>query len=414
MLSLLLKHPRLLLFGLLTAFFSGPGQTFLVSLFISPMREAFHMSQSMISGLYSIATLCSAFVLPVVGYLIDRIALRRFIFYVALIYSLGLAVCGLSQGPVTILIGFFIVRNLGQGTLTVTASTIMARYFGAVRGKALSISNLGFPLSEAVLPLMVSLVIGAYGWRAGWMGLSVFVLIIFIPLALWLLSGGLIKRYEGLNQIEGTANDSDSSLKDNQKSWTVKEMLRDWRFYTLILPGLLPPGLLTGLFFHQNAFMKWKGWDETVFATALVAFAVARAFFAFVVGPLVDKYSARRLFAFCLTPLAVGIFCLLVATHQIWAFFFLGFLGVCIGLSMTVKGALWAELYGTKHLGAIKGIQSSLTVLATAITPFVFGLLLDYQIAMPSILIWLIGITLLGVLLAALALNLGAGRELRS
>jgi len=60
MLKLIKKYPELLSFGILTAMFSGPGQTFLVSLFIPEMKKEFGMSLTQISTLYSIATLLSA------------------------------------------------------------------------------------------------------------------------------------------------------------------------------------------------------------------------------------------------------------------------------------------------------------------------------------------------------------------
>ena len=78
MLQLLRQYPQLLIFGILAATFSGPGQTFLVSLFIPGMRETFQYSQTEISSLYATATLCSALILPLIGRLLDRTHLMKF------------------------------------------------------------------------------------------------------------------------------------------------------------------------------------------------------------------------------------------------------------------------------------------------------------------------------------------------
>ncbi len=50
MIEFIRKYPWLLLFGVLTAAFSSPGQTFLVSLFIPHMREEFGLSQTEIAA----------------------------------------------------------------------------------------------------------------------------------------------------------------------------------------------------------------------------------------------------------------------------------------------------------------------------------------------------------------------------
>ena len=55
--TLIKKKARLLTFGVLATFFSSPGQIYLISFFIPPMREALHLSQTEISGLFFIGTI---------------------------------------------------------------------------------------------------------------------------------------------------------------------------------------------------------------------------------------------------------------------------------------------------------------------------------------------------------------------
>jgi len=136
--------------------FSGPGQTFLVSQFIPSMRETFGWSQTGIAGIYSAATLVSALLLPLMGILLDRLHLTKFTLSAGLLLALGCMFLSFSQGLVTVFIGFLLIRNLGQGTLSLISTTMMAKIFGSERGKALGIANIGYPLSEAIFPFMVS------------------------------------------------------------------------------------------------------------------------------------------------------------------------------------------------------------------------------------------------------------------
>lgn len=378
-----------MLFAMLMTFHSGVGQTFLVSLFIPHMRDAFHFSQTQISGFYSLATLASAFLLPFWGHLLDRISLRKFVAITGLLLAAGCFTLSRAAGALSVLAGFLIVRNLGQGTFAMTASTIMAKVFGPARGKALSISNLGFPLSEALLPLIITAWIIAHGWRSGWLVLGLLVALIFLPLAYLLLRGAPHVRAQHEHEKLSAENQKLKASDTHQvrgKDWTPSQVLKDWRFYVIQFPCFLTPGFLTALFFHQAALISWKPWDMRLMAAAFIAFAAFRALFALVTGPLIDRYSARRLFPLSLTPLACGILCFLSGNHPAWAFVYLGFAGMTIGMGMTVKGALWAEFYGVKYLGSIRGIQGSLIVFATAVTPVLVGKLLDMHIPVQTIL----------------------------
>jgi MFS family permease len=51
--------------------------------------------------------------------------------------------------------------------------------------------------------------------------------------------------------------------------------------------------------------------------------------------------------------------------------------GITAGMSAVMVATVWAELYGTRHLGAIRSMSVSIVVLATALSPGLFGWLLD-------------------------------------
>mgnify|MGYP001991945740 FL=1 len=76
----------------------------------------------------------------------------------------------------------FICRLAGQGLMSHTALTSMARYFEHDRGKAISIANLGFPAGQAVFPIVAVSVIAAVGWRETWLLAGALVAIGVLPL----------------------------------------------------------------------------------------------------------------------------------------------------------------------------------------------------------------------------------------
>jgi MFS family permease len=163
-----LTHPRVLSFGVLLTLFSSFGQTFLISIFVPRLLDEFALNTAQFGGLYAVATLTSAASLPFFGRLIDRVTLRSF----SLAVGWGLvAACFLmatAPGVPVLFLAILGLRLTGQGLLSLTASTTMARVFTEGRGKALSVSGLGYPLGEGLLPMAIVLLVHAAGWRLSW------------------------------------------------------------------------------------------------------------------------------------------------------------------------------------------------------------------------------------------------------
>lgn len=76
-------------------------------------------------------------------------------------------------------------------------------------------------------------------------------------------------------------------------------------------------------------------------------------------------------------PLSAGLALLGIGNTALAAPVFMTLMGCTAGGAMVVLGAVWAELYGTAHLGAIRALSVSLLVLATAIAPGAMGWLMD-------------------------------------
>lgn len=394
--KLVLDHPRFLAFGIALTFFSSFGQTFFIALFSEPIREAFSLSHGGFGVCYSLATLTSGLSLIWIGRKIDTIDLR--LFTAALCAGLTVAAFLMASvnSVVMLVIAIFMLRLTGQGLFGHTAATTMARYFDSARGKALSISQLGYPAAEAAMPILTVIAIERLGWRSTWMMIGVILVVGVTPLIMWLLKGHaqrhemhllrLQARIEN-ERISGQAIgiDAASDSRVLMKDWTCREVLGDRRFY-LMLPAILAPGfIVTGFFFHQVHLVETKGWGLTYFAACFAAFAGAQLPAGLLAGLLVDRFSARRLMSLFLSPLALGLVVLASGDHFLIAPIFLILIGLTAGVSGTVVGSMWAEIYGVTHLGAIRAMATSIMVLGTAGSPILIGLLVDRGVSFEAI-----------------------------
>ena len=369
--SFLRDNARWLFAGLLLTFFSSFGQTFFIALSAGHLRTAFDLSHGAFGGLYMAATLLSAATLAIVGRVVDTRSLAM----VAGGVVVGLAVFSAGMAMVSSAAMLFVVlyglRLFGQGMMTHVAMTAMGRWYAAQRGRAVSIASLGIQAGEAVLPLVFVTLSVFLGWRGTWWLAVAILVVIALPALLLLL------QVERVPRGGGPIDDGPTIARH----WTRAEVLKDPAFWVISLGTLAPPFIGTTIFFHQIYLVELRGWSLGHFASAFVVMSTMTVTFTLISGWLIDRITALRLLPVFLLPLAGA--CVLLATvmHPWAAFGFMALLGVSYGFSSTLFGALWPEIYGTRHLGAIRSVTVALMVLASAVGPGVTGYLIDAGVA---------------------------------
>ena len=358
---------RWLAAGLLCTLGSSFGQTYFISLFAGQIMDAHGLTDGQWGVLYTGATLLSAAVLVQAGRLADVWPLERLAVAVLALFAVVCAGMALNHSLVLL---FFLIAGLrftGQGMMSHIGVTATARWFRAHRGRALAVTSLGFSLGEAVLPAIAVAAVALAGWRGAW-GLAAAALLFgFAPLLWWLLSDGRSPRGQATEDSPGLAG----------RHWTRPDALRHW-FFWAILPGLLTPSFIgTVIFFHQVHLAGTKGWSIAEMAWGYPLFAAMTVLFLFIGGQFIDRRGASRLLPLYLLPFALGIG-LLDFGATVWTWYaVLAAIGAGQGLAHGLNGALWAEVYGTRHIGAVRALAVSIMVLSTAIGPGVTGLLID-------------------------------------
>jgi len=363
---------RFVAFGFLAAFGSNFGQTYFVGVFGPSVQETFGLSHTAWGTIYMIGTLASAFLLPWTGKQIDRVDLRLYTFLVCLLLTVACLVMAATTGPAMLVLAIFLLRQSGQGLMSHIALTTMARYFDTGRGRAIAIAALGFSASEAILPFLAVIVIAAIGWRWTYAGAGGAAAFILIPVLLWLLKGHGERHRSHVSRMSDPA-----ALAHGVVSWTRGQVMRDGRFYLVLVGILAPPLILTALFFHHLNLAHAKGWSDAWITGNYVVYAVATVATSLSSGPLIDRLGAVRLVPFMLAPLALAMIVIGLFDNPfaVWPYFI--FAGLSTGIGHTSVSAMWAEVYGVQHLGAIKSLVAALAVFSSALGPVAMGGLMD-------------------------------------
>ncbi len=393
-LTFMRREWRFLTFGILVMFWTAPGQTYLISLFGDELRAAFSLSHSAFGAIYTAATLTSAAILWPAGRLVDRLRLARFVWIVCALMAAGAAAFSLVGGPVSLFFGILIVRFLGQGMMSHIAVTAMARRYVAERGRAVAIAGFGMPIAEGILPPLITVGLTVTPWQNIWIMMGVMVAVIMLPSIPFLL-----KRTAGQ---DGRGPEDLPGHDEVQRHWTRAEMLRDKRFFMIAPLVMTMSAIFTGLIFHQKYIVgEAKDWDFLWWSLNFIVFAVCQVGGSFAAGWLVDRVTARRVTPYVLMPFALSVLMLGICDSEAWAPVILGTMGLSAGATHPSFTSLWAEMYGTRHLGAIRAAAAVLGVFASALGPVCVGWALDADISVLSICLACVVITICTSLISA-------------
>ncbi|MFT5175623.1 MAG: MFS family permease, partial [Gammaproteobacteria bacterium] len=295
--------------GALGYFASGPAQSHIFSVFITPITQDLGISRTSVSSAYALATLIAAFGLPFVGRLIDRYGVQRVFLGVALGFGLCAVGFGMVTNLVMLTIAFGALRFLGQGSLMLCSANLVSQWFARKRGFALSLMSLGFACSIAAHPYLAQRLIDVVGWREAWLWLGIMTWLLLVPMVFFLVHS----RPEDLGmQADGDKHDggdasgtTDRLVRDAVNvGLTLKQAMRTSAFWIIALGLSSLSMLVTGMFFHQVSILDVQGLSAQQAATVFTVTAVTMVTFMPVFGRLLDRYRTQYLFSATLVLMA--------------------------------------------------------------------------------------------------------------
>ena len=366
--------PKLLFYGFAIIFFASYGQTFFISLYNQEIREFYKLSDGQFGFIYSLGTLFSSFLLIGFAKLIDHMDLKLY----SLLISIGLSISCLAMyfSFESSLFLFFIILGLrffGQGAMSHAGETTMARYFDKNRGKALSISTFGGMLGLIILPYIVVNITNLIGWKNIWLLSGLSILIFFLPLLFLSLKNQTV-RYSQFSK--------NSNLN---KKLRTRDLIIDKKFYFYLPITIATPFISTGLVFHQIFIINQKGWSLQMLANGFILLGIFSSIGLILGGPLVDKFRAQRIIVYSLIPLILALLILIFFDNYLHMLIYMSLLGINLGLGTPITGSLWAELYGLGSLGTVKALLHASMVFFSALSPVVFGYMIDFGLGIISL-----------------------------
>jgi predicted MFS family arabinose efflux permease len=362
-------NKKIIIYGFIFTFFSSFGQSFFLGLFNAPIRNELGITHGQFGSIYASATICSSLLLIWAGKKIDDYRILNYSFFVVILLFVSSLLFSFINSIYFLAVAIFLMRLSGQGLMSHTSTTTISRFFERSRGKALSTIWFGLSTAEFILPVLVTYFFLIYSWRTVWQGISILV-ILFLPFV-------ILNTIKSIN-LDSREKNNNSSLKNFKiKSWSRREVIKDYRFYIISLNMLAMPWIATGIFVYQSFITDSKMWAVYTIPKAFMVYSITSIVTLFLSGFLVDKFTGRKLILFMNIPLLLAMLVLFQFNHEVFAYIFLGLIGISNGLANILGSSTWAEIYGVKYIGGIKALTTAFMVFSTAFGTAVFGLLID-------------------------------------
>lgn len=363
-------------------FFSGPGQTYSNSQFIDEYINDFGWSRSLVSSVYSIATLVAGFLMIFVGRFIDRFGQRLMMVTIGTLFAIACLFNSFISSIWMLAVGFFLIRLLGQGSMSLIPNTLVAQWFIKKRGRALSLVTLFSFASAMLFPIVNTWLIQNWDWQVAWQSWGILLLFFFVPLAFF----GVKNQPEmiGLepdgftdkpNANEG--NPLTAPVQEAEEDWTLKEAMRTKAFWAILVCVGIPAMINTGITFHIASIFNTNGLSLEVAAMVLSLMAFVGIPMSLTSGFIIDKIPTNYVLL-AIFIIEFFVLLLILVTNTVWLAVLFGILwGTAGGLERIGVNVIWPNYFGRKYIGSINGVGMTMGVIGSSLGPLPFGVGFD-------------------------------------
>lgn len=363
----------------IAAFFSSPGQTYSISAFIDSYIVEFGYSRTVISSVYSIATIISGFLLVFIGKAVDKLGQHFMLMVVGFMLSIACFFNSFNANIPMIFFGFFMLRYFGQGSLTLIPGSLVPQWFEKRRALALSLLTLGTILGNMLIPRFNVYLISTYSWNFTWRVWGVLLLVLFIPL-MWLF---IINKPEDIHLLPDNVKVKSQKELDKEldlmskSSFTLQEAIRTKEFWFIGVISMIIPMISTGMMFHFYSIMLEKGINTESTAIVIGFMALPGLIMPLIAGTIIDKYRSRHIIFIALSCILLDMVFFQVVNSLFAAGAFLLIYGFFSNVYSVTLNVIWVKYFGRQYLGSIRGAATVFIVVGSAFGTVPFGMSFD-------------------------------------
>lgn len=360
---------------------SGPAVATL-SVFVEPMTREFGWSRTALAGAVSLGGVLAAVASPLVGSLLDRHGARLIICAATVTTAIPLALLSGIHSILAFYLLYCVARLNFAGPFDLGIHGAVNSWFVARRALAGSIVAFAQPCGLILVPLVAYAAMERGGWRAGWLAVAVTVMIAGFAPAFLLM----VRRPEDVGLLpdggpaagSGAASAASGGAPEPEPAFTRGEAISTRAFWMLALFTLLVYPVQAGTSLHQAAHLVERGLSQAEAVMCVTTFSVTAAISGLMLGLGSRRLGIRFALAVAGAALTASGMVLAFVTGLAQGLAGVVLFGIGIGGMMTVLPISWADYFGRRNFGAIRGIALTIQVTAQASGPLISGILRDW------------------------------------
>ena len=380
-------------FGMLA---SIPGQTIGVGVFTEHLLSVSNLSRLDLSIAYMLGTVGSSLLIPYGGKLLDLWGSRIMIIFAGLGLAFALFLLKNTEGLLAFLnqlswlspffvsfvilsLIFLLLRQFGQGLMTMVSRFALSKWFDRRRGLVTGINGVFVSFGFSSAPLLLNTLI----LEQGYLG-SMVILAIICGLGTALL-GWLFFRDQPEDcgmEMDGSSPQKLGAMQANlgspqnttAKDLPLEEVRRSFTFWIFTMGMASSSLIITGFTFHIASIGEMAGLDRSAIYSIFLPISIISVITNFTSGWLSDRIPLKYLLMALVFSLSLGSFGMLYLHETIGRVLVMIGYGIQGGVWGCLSVVTWPRFYGRKHLGAISGLFMGVVIFASAIGPAFYGI----------------------------------------
>ncbi|MCW1431264.1 MFS transporter [Novosphingobium sp. JCM 18896] len=349
-------------------------QTYGVGPFVAPLEQTFGWSRSEVMLGLTISNTIGVLLNFAVGVLADRMGPRRVALGGVVLKASAIALLATATGTMFNWSLLWLVVAFGAvlAQANVWASAVASR-FDKGRGLALAVTLSGSSFCAAIVPVLATWLIGAYGWRLAFVGVAAIWLAVALPVVFLFFYG----RQDDERRDRKAAEVAAAELPP-LPGVTIREGLRMPAFWQLMVAAFAFAFYTMSIAPNLVPLMSEKGQTALVAAQLAALMGMVGIVARISAGFLLDHFSATILgtAVFTLPVIGCGLMLIDVPGYLVLALAVASF-GVTIGAEYDVVFYLVSRHFGLKSFASLMGALLTSGALGGAAAPLVAGWLHD-------------------------------------
>ena len=358
------RNWRILVVAFVCFLFAFSAPAFSLPFLYRSVMEEFGWTREQVTLLASAKYATGAVFSILVGRFIDVIGVRNVLVSVSALGAVAMLSFLWTPNLTIYYLSGVLLGIASPGTI-VAIKVLISRTFHASQGTAMGIAMLGTSVGSVIVPVVITYLIGQFGWRYA---------IAIMSLGIWLIALPLMIFYLSDKSFESVDASPDKHEQAAAMSWApVRELMKKGQFWLIAVAVMLAAFVDQAFIQHQVLYLEVDlGMSVALVAGGIGAMGAVGLVGRIFVGGVFDKYSNKGVAAIYMVLGGACLFALAAFNPYMFAAFIV-FRAVGHAAVLLDTLVLAKHTFGLANIGILLGVFTALVNIGFALGPWFMG-----------------------------------------